>query len=268
MAEFQPIQGKLSVKVTSLTKSYGSTMALKSMNLNLYKKSCLGFVGPNGAGKTTFFKSLLGLLKLQDGNITILGENVIENGKILSSMKKIRSKVGYVPDFPKMYPFLTVEEFFTFLGKLFGLNIEQLKTRIEYLINFFELHSYRKSIIKTLSRGNYQKVSLSSALIHQPELLLLDEPFSSLDVFVRRKTKELIENFVKDGIPELGIMNSGSVIISSHILSDIEDLCNHVSVISSGEIAWNGLISEINMEMSQNNSLEELVLGLWNNDDD
>ena len=183
-------------------------------------------------------------------------------------MRTARSKIGYVPDFLKIYPFLTAEEYFIFLGKLFGLTPESLRNRVNYLIEYFELDSYRTSIIKTLSRGNHQKVSLASAFLHQPKILLLDEPFTGLDISVRRKAKTLLESFVTRGIPELGIKKAGSIIISSHILSDIEDLCNRVSLISSGELVWDGLISEISMEMSHDKTLEGLVLKLWDHDND
>ena len=256
-------QTESSIIVKGLIKSYGSLIAIDRINLIVNKGECLGIVGPNGAGKTTFFQCLMGLVKIQNGSITLLGEKTVKEGKILSKLRGIRSSLGYVPDFLKIYPFLTAEEYIHFLGKLYGLNQEKLLIRTEYLMKTFELEPYSNVLVKKLSRGNRQKLLLSTAFLHRPQMLLLDEPFTGLDISVRRKAKNLITDFVTIGIPELGITNPGTVIVSSHILADIQDLCTRVGIIYSGRIVWEGTIDDVKKGIEGNNSLEKLVLELW-----
>ncbi len=256
-------QTEISVIIKDLKKTYGSLIAIDGINLTVSKSECLGIVGPNGAGKTTLFQCLMGLVKIQNGSIHLFGEATIKDGKILSTLRDIRSKIGYVPDFLEIYPFLTSEEYIHFLGKLFGLTQEQLLTRTSYLMKTFELEPYTDVLVKKLSGGNRQKLLLSSAFIHKPQILLLDEPFTGLDVSVRRKAKNLINEYVTLGIPELGISNPGTVIISSHILSDIQDLCTRVGIISSGSLVWEGTINEVKNGVKGDNALETLVLELW-----
>ncbi|MHA1947443.1 MAG: ABC transporter ATP-binding protein [Candidatus Hodarchaeales archaeon] len=259
-------QTENSVIVKGLIKSYGSLIAIDRINLTVNKSECLGIVGPNGAGKTTFFQCLMGLVKIQNGSIHLFGKKTVKEGKILSILSKIRSKIGYVPDFLKIYPFLTSEEYIHFLGKLFGLTQEKLLIRTKYLMKTFELEPDSNVLVKKLSRGNRQKLLLSTAFIHQPQILLLDEPFTGLDASVRRKAKNLITEFVTIGIPELGINNPGTVIISSHILSDIQDLCTRVGIINSGSLVWEGTINDVKKGIKGNNGLETLVLELWGRD--
>ncbi|PWI46261.1 hypothetical protein CEE45_17760 [Candidatus Heimdallarchaeota archaeon B3_Heim] len=256
-------QTEISVIVKGLIKTYGSLIAIDGINLTVRKSECLGIVGPNGAGKTTFFQCLMGLVKIQNGSIHLFGKKTVKEGKILSMLRDIRSKIGYVPDFLEIYPFLTSEEYIHFLGKLFGLTQEQLLTRTNYLMKTFELEPYTDVLVKKLSRGNRQKLLLSTAFIHQPQMLLLDEPFTGLDVSVRRKAKNVITEFVTIGIPELGITNPGTVIVSSHILSDIQDLCTRVGIINSGSLVWEGTINDVKKGIKGNNALETLVLELW-----
>jgi len=248
------------IVVEGLKKIYGSIVAISDISLNVRNNDCLGIVGPNGAGKTTLFQCILGLLKNIKGNVSILGQEVIINGKILQNMRKYRNKIGYVPDFLEIYPFLTSEEYLHFLGKIAGFEEEKISKYMNFLLNYFDLNPWYRTLVKNLSRGNLQKLILCTALIHQPSILILDEPFTNLDIIVRGKAKALLEAYITNGIPELDIITPGTILISSHILADIEDICNRVVIIKSGRIVWNGEIDELKTETKEDKGLETIIL--------
>ncbi|MFW9853900.1 MAG: ABC transporter ATP-binding protein [Candidatus Thorarchaeota archaeon] len=259
-------QIKYQISVDDLTKSYGNVGVLKNLNLNLESQECLGVVGPNGAGKTTLFRCLMGFVNIQQGNIDLLGRRVVTNGKISAGLREIRPRIGYVPESLEIYPFLTVEEYLQFLCKLFAVKEQGYEQYSQYLSQFFELENWTETLVKHLSTGNFQKLMLCTALIHQPEILVLDEPFSNLDVKIRKKTKKLLKEFIFRGIPELDITIPGSIIIASHILTDIEELCTQVALLHSGEIVWQGTIEEIKQDRTKAKPFESFVLEAWHNE--
>lgn len=257
------LQCRHPIKIDNLMKNYGKIKVLEDINLRLKDQECLGIVGPNGAGKTTLFQCLMGLVKIQKGNIRILGHDVVAHGKISSIFRNIRPRIGYIPEHLEIYPFLTIEEYFNFLGNLFGLSNEELSTYTNYLIDMFELETWQETLVKNLSKGNHQKLMFCTALIHQPELLILDEPLITLDVRIRNKAKKLLNVFITEGIPELGINSPGSVLISSHIPSDLEDLCTHMAILHSGKIVWRGSISKAKKGMIKDQTFDSFILEVW-----
>ena len=238
-------QIQYSIRIENLTKNYGKIKVLDNLSMNLNHNESLGIIGPNGTGKTTLFRCLMGLVRIHSGNISILGQKTVKKGKILPQLRDLRPRIGFVPEYLEIYPFLTITEFLNFLGNLFGLSDEERSIYIDYLIDIYELENWQKTLIKNLSKGNLQKIMLCTALIHQPEVLILDEPFTSLDVNVRKKTKNLLKQFVTKGIPELGINSPGSILICSHILPVLEDLCANIAILHSGKIIWDGAISDV-----------------------
>lgn len=266
---FQPKVGSevhYPVKIDNLVKQYGSFTVLDGIGLNLKAKECVGIVGLNGVGKTTLFQCLMGLVKIQEGNISILGHEVVKNGRILTNLRNIRPRIGYVPEVLEIYPFLTLEEYLTFLENLLGLPTEDLITFHNYLIEIFDLDPWRDTLVRHLSRGNHQKLTLSTALVHRPELLVLDEPFTNIDMSIKKQAKKLLQKFITTGIPELGINRPGSILISSHILPDLEDLCTRVIIMHSGKIAWEGPISRVKRELTEDKTLESLILEVWDHE--
>jgi len=259
-------QIQYSIRIENLTKNYGKIKVLDNLSMNLNRHESLGIIGPNGSGKTTLFRCLMGLVRIQSGNISILGQKTVKKGKILPQLRDLRPRIGYVPEQLVIYPFLTITEYLNFLGNLFGLSDEERSIYTDYLIDIYELESWQKTLIKNLSKGNLQKIMLCTALIHQPEVLILDEPFTSLDVNVRKKTKNLLTQFVTKGIPELGINSPGSILICSHILPDLEDLCVNIAILHSGKISWNGAISDVKKSMQKNQTLESFILKVWKNE--
>ncbi|MFX1282369.1 MAG: ABC transporter ATP-binding protein [Promethearchaeota archaeon] len=258
------LQSRFPIKIDHLVKSYGKIKVLDDISLSLKDHECLGIVGPNGAGKTTLLQCLMGLVKIQKGNIRIFGYDVVIHGKILSVLRNIRPRIGYTPEQLEIYPFLTIDEYTNFLGDLYGLSEEALSTYTSFLFDIFELETWQETLVKNLSRGNHQKLMICTALIHQPEVLILDEPFATLDVNIRNKVKKLLNEFITDGIPELGINSPGSILISSHSPSYLEDLCTHMTILHSGKIAWKGSISDAKKRMIKDQTFESFILEVWN----
>ncbi len=212
------------IKTENLGKTYRGKKgrrvdALKDLNLEVQKGEVFGFLGPNGAGKSTTIKLLMGLIFPTSGRFVING---IEG-------KDIRYKkfVGYLPENPSFYDYLTGEELLYFVGRNFGMSSKELQARAEELLRTLDLHEARKRPIRSYSKGMVQRIGLAQALIHDPDILILDEPMSGLDPLGRILVKELI----------LKLKDRGKTIfMSTHILNDIEVLCDRVGIIVNGHL--------------------------------
>lgn len=209
------------IKIDDLHKSYGENKALNGLNLDIEKGEIYGFLGPNGAGKTTAIKMILGLVKPEKGDITILGKDALENSI------SVREKVGYLPEKLEMYEGLTVNENLKFLCELKGCPNED----IGKLLEEFEIEDWRDKKLKSLSKGMLQRVGFLQTTIGNPDLYILDEPTSGLDPRVRR--------WVKDKILELNKMGK-TIFLSSHILSEVQELCDRVGFIKEGRLIAEG----------------------------
>jgi ABC-2 type transport system ATP-binding protein len=237
----------IKILATSLSKRYGNTRAVDEVSIHVNGGEIVGFLGPNGAGKTTTLKLLTGLLKPDSGSIEICGHSLKENSD------KAKEKIGYVPDIPNIYDKLTPVEFFRFIADVFGVPKEVGQKRLEDLIALFDLEDYRNNLITSLSHGNKQKVSLASAVLHRPEVLLLDEPTGGLDPRAARKIKDVIIELAKNGC---------AVLFSTHILEIAENVCHRIYIIDNGKIVAEGETSEIKKSAREGSTLEELFIEL------
>jgi ABC-2 type transport system ATP-binding protein len=204
----------LNVKADNLSKSYGDVLAVDNITIEVSSGSIVGFLGPNGAGKTTTLKMLTGLLKPDKGIVNICGHNI----QIDSVSAK--SKLGYVPDIPHLYEKLTPIEFLNFIADVFKIDKKIAQNRIADLVELFDLGDHLKKLNSSLSHGNKQKVSLAAAILHRPDVLLLDEPTGGLDPRVTRKIKDIILQLARDGCAILFyIINKGRIVAKGDINS-------------------------------------------------
>lgn len=214
----------LEIEIKNLSKSYGKKQALSHVNLTI-SQGMFGLLGRNGAGKTTLMKTLVTLLKKQQGNITICGipvENVAE----------IRKIVGYLPQDFSMYPNMTVYEAMDYLGVLSGMSKEERKKRIPRLLKRVNLQDDRGKKVKALSGGMRRRLGIAQAILHDPKVLIVDEPTAGLDPEERVRFRNLLSEIAEERI----------VILSTHIVGDIEATCENIAVMDQGEILFKGTV--------------------------
>lgn len=207
--------------IKELTKRYGGFTAVNHLNMHIAKGEIFGFVGPNGAGKTTTMRICCGLLKATAGEVYIDGINAFTNPVA------IKRKVGYVPDFFGVYDNLKVIEYMEFFGSMYNMKREQVRDISRNLLKLVDLAGREDAFVDSLSRGMKQRLCVARALIHNPELLILDEPNSGLDPRARFEIKEIIKN--------LGAMGK-TVLISSHILPELSEMCTGIAVMERGRL--------------------------------
>ena len=229
MAE-QPEQSAPVVEVNSLSYSYAKTIALKQVNFKVTRRSIHGFVGPNGAGKTTTLKILATLLMPHRGNVRVFGHD------IRREPKPVRRRIGFMPDHFNLYPQMTVNECLDFFAAAYGLSAAERARTIDDVLALTDMQGRKDALIKGLSRGMMQRVSLARALVHDPDLLLLDEPAAGLDP---RARIELIE--ILRALSGMG----KTVFISSHILSELANLCDSVTIIDRGVVKFSGPMADL-----------------------
>ncbi|MGB9697563.1 MAG: ABC transporter ATP-binding protein [Ignavibacteria bacterium] len=210
------------IEVHNLKKIYeNGTIALDDISFHIDKGNICGYVGTNGAGKSTTVKILSGILNFNQGNIIIEGLDI---KKYNFELKKI---IGYVPESPTFFNSITVEEHFDFLGKIRNLGSRLLKQRLSYFGEFFEFSDYLNLAIGQLSKGNKQKVLITSALIHNPDILLFDEPLNGLDATSILRFKDMIKKLAQ---------HNKTILYSSHLLNIVEQLASHIIIIDKGKI--------------------------------
>ena len=216
------------LRITDLKKSFGDKEVLKGVSLTISENSIFGFIGKNGSGKTTTMKMILGLLKADQGEIFVCGE------KVQDGESPANQNIGYLPDVPEFYSFMTAEEYLLFCGEIAGLCKEENKKRCRELLSLVGL-SEEKHRIKGFSRGMKQRLGIAQALITKPRLLICDEPTSALDPIGRKEILDLI----------LAVKEETTVFFSTHILSDVERICTDVAFLHDGKIQMQGKLSEI-----------------------
>lgn len=219
---------KPAIEIQGLTKEYGDTKALDGVDLVVQEGSVFGFLGPNGAGKTTTLRILTGLAKATRGSAKIFGHDVT------SASNEARSLLGFLPDVPQFYPWMTAEEFLRFAGSLFGLSREILAQRVPVLLELAGL-SKVSARVGGYSRGMKQRLGIAQALINAPKLLMLDEPTSALDPIGRKEVLEMLS----------ALSGRATVLFSTHILSDVERVCDHVAILTRGKVATQSSIAEL-----------------------
>lgn len=202
--------------------------ALDGLNLEVQPGEVFGFLGPNGAGKTTTLKILMTLLRPTSGRARILGEPV--------ESVRMRRRIGYLPENPYFYDYLTAEEFLSYIGSLFGLSGHGLVTRVRSLLEAVGLGEQAKVQLRKFSKGMTQRIGIAQALINEPEVVFLDEPMSGLDPLGRREVRQIIAALREKGV---------TVFFSSHILPDVESLCDRVAILNRGRLRETGPLHDI-----------------------
>ncbi len=218
------------IKTTNLTKKYGDMYAIRGINLELEQGDLFGFIGPNGAGKTTTMRIIATLL------IPTYGEAYVCDNSIYSDPKEIRRLVGYMPDFFGVYDDMTVIEYLEFFAAAYRIQGAARRKRCDEMLGVVDLDFKRDAYANTLSRGQTQRLGLARVLLHDPQVLLLDEPLSGLDPRARIEMRNLLR--------KLGEMGK-TIIVSSHILPELADICNKVGIINRGEMVFNSSISDL-----------------------
>ncbi len=227
------------IYVENLVKNYNSFEVLKNISLKIDKGEIIGLLGPNGAGKTTLMRILTGYMPATDGTTIINDLNIKEN---LNDIKKI---IGYLPENCPLYPELTVSDFLTSMARLNGVPSKKIKERIDYVLESVKITDKRNKIIATLSKGYKQRVGLAQSLIHDPLILILDEPTVGLDPVQVVEIRNLIKNLKGDR----------TVILSSHILSEVSQTCERIIIISNGNIVAQGTEEDLLKTLSSTNKI-------------
>jgi ABC-2 type transport system ATP-binding protein len=236
-----------------LTKSYGDLIALDHLDLEVPRGTLFGFLGPNGAGKTTTIKLLTGLLRPTEGEAFLGGHS------ILTEPLEAKALFGYLSDTPFLYDKLTAREFLEFVGSLYAIPSDEIRTRSARLLRLLDLEDAADVLIEGYSHGMRQKTGLAGALIHNPSILILDEPLAGLDPPGARRIKELLRGLVERG---------RTIFLSTHALEVAERLCDHVAILDRGKLVAQGSLEELRSQSPDSESLEEVFLALTSGTED
>ncbi len=228
------------LQINHLYKSYGKFQAVSDLSLHIPKGDLFGFVGPNGAGKTTTIRMVCGLMLPNAGTIKINGVDALAN------QKEIKKQIGYVPDFFGVYDNLKVREYMDFYGSMYRMHSREIAQIAGDLLELVNLSDKTEVYVDTLSRGMKQRLCVARALIHNPALLVLDEPNSGLDPRARVEMKELLLNLKSMG---------KTIVISSHILSELSEMCNSIGIMDHGHLVAAGRIEDVMDDVFGSNQL-------------
>jgi ABC-2 type transport system ATP-binding protein len=236
------------IRLVQLTKRYGKFTAVDGIDVVVRSGELFGFLGPNGAGKTTTFRMIAGILQPTSGTVEIGGIDIIR--RPLEAKKRL----GFIPDRPFVYDKLTGGEFLRFAAALYGQQGPAIERRIDELLELFELSRWKDELTETYSHGMRQKLIISGALVHRPEVIVVDEPMVGLDPKSARLLKDLFRQFVDRG---------GTVLMSTHTLEVAETMCDRIAIVHGGKIAAHGTMAEVREQTSSENlGLEDLFLKL------
>jgi ABC-2 type transport system ATP-binding protein len=236
------------IQLEKLTKYYGSFCAVDDVSLRVPKGALYGFLGPNGAGKTTTLRMIAGILRPTSGRV-LIGED-----DVIASPLAAKARLGFIPDRPFVYEKLTGAEFLRFVAGLYGQDGPVVERRIDELLEIFELSAWKNELVESYSHGMRQKLIISSALIHRPEVIVVDEPMVGLDPRAARLLKDLFRRFVARG---------GTVLMSTHTLEIAEALCDRIAIIQGGKIVAAGTVPELKAQTASGDiGLEDLFLRL------
>jgi len=244
---------ELAVELRDVIKHYADIVAVDYINLEVKRGEILGILGPNGSGKSTTLRMILGLIKPNSGSIKVLGKNV-ENDPVA-----VKRQVGYVPETPRLYEFLTGLEYLDFIADIYGLTVSEKKARIKEYLGALELEGREGDMISSYSQGMKQKTALISAFLHKPKLLLLDEPLSGLDPRSARIVKDLLRKLTTQGI---------TTIMSTHILEIAQAMCDRIAIMHEGKILALGNMKELRQTAKlPGSNLEDVFLKLTRTED-
>ncbi len=231
------------LKIEHLTKSYGEKKAVDDLSLHIEKGRIYGFIGHNGAGKTTTLKSIVGILKLEEGEIYVDGKSIKQEPMACKSI------IAYIPDNPDLYEYLTGVKYLNFIADVYQVSQEERKERIKKYGDLFELTESLGQPISSYSHGMKQKLAIIAAFIHKPKLMIMDEPFVGLDPKATHLLKGLMRELCDEG---------GAIFFSTHVLEVAEKLCDDVAIIKSGKLVTAGKTEDV----VGNESLEDVFLEL------
>jgi ABC-2 type transport system ATP-binding protein len=239
----------VALEVEGISKSYGSVRALVDVSFTVPRGEIVGLLGPNGAGKSTMMKSILGLLRPEAGRILLFGQD------IQVDPVATKRQIGYVPESPALYEFLTGAEYLDFVADMYGLDLATRRERIPQFLTGLELEGHENSLISGYSQGMKQKVALIGALIHHPRFLVLDEPLNGLDPRSARVTKDLLRN--------LATHEGVGVLFSTHVLEIAQAICDRVVILNQGTVVASGTVATLRDRAGLAGSdLEEVFLAL------
>ena len=240
--------------VNNLKKHFDTVKAVDGISFTVRKGEIYGLLGPNGAGKTTAIKNIIGLLDPDEGEIELLGVNPF----VGDNENSVKAQIGYVSEEPLLYKSLTPRELFNFIVSVRQLDRMDTARVLENLMDSFEAKQYFDSPIVTLSKGNRQKMQIIAALVHDPELLIMDEPLAGLDAKMSRVMKDILK---------IHVSNGGGVLLSTHIMEIAEDLCDRIGIIDNGKIVAEGTLDELrDVAQSTGASLEDVFLKITEQD--
>jgi ABC-2 type transport system ATP-binding protein len=235
------------ISIKNLVKKYGSKTVVDHMNLEVAEGEFFGFLGPNGAGKTTTIKILTGLLLPTDGDVTVNGISV------KGDYREAKKLLSYIPDQPYLYEKLTGREFLEFVGRLYGISADICGKRIQELLEQFDADDYADELSENYSHGMKQKIVFASALLHDPKIIILDEPMVGLDPKSARLVKDILRERVENGV---------TVFMSTHTLSVAEEVAHRVGIIRKGELIFVGSKEELQGSRVKTGWLESVFLEL------
>lgn len=242
----------VSVNVSDLNKKYGDNVALNNVDLDIDSGQVFGILGPNGSGKTTILRIMCSILSQTSGKVSVLGyDNLL-------SRNEVKGSIGYVPETPLLYESLTPVEYFSFLASVRGIEGDSLQNRIERFASAFAIESVMNDLIGSLSFGTKQKVAIIGALLHDPEIIVLDEGMNGLDPRSAKILKDLLVDLASRG---------KTVIFSTHILEVAENVCDRIAILYQGNIVAVGTMKELKESAgSSGANLEDIFLKLTGNE--
>lgn len=231
------------LRIENLTKTYGEKRAVDNLSLHIAPGEIYGFIGHNGAGKTTTLKAVVGILQFDKGEVFIKGQSIRKNPLAC------KQKIAYIPDNPDLYEFMTGIKFLNFIADIFGVPEEKRQERIRKYADLFEMTENLAQPIASYSHGMKQKLAIISAWIHEPKLIIMDEPFVGLDPKAAHILKQMMREICDEG---------GAIFFSTHVLEVAEKLCDKVAIIRNGQLIQSGTMQEVKGD----DSLEEVFLEL------
>ena len=231
------------LRIENLTKTYGEKRAVDNLSLHIAPGEIYGFIGHNGAGKTTTLKAVVGILQFDKGEVFIKGESIRKNPLAC------KQKIAYIPDNPDLYEFMTGIKFLNFIADIFGVTEEKRQERIRKYADLFEMTENLAQPIASYSHGMKQKLAIIAAWIHEPKLIIMDEPFVGLDPKAAHILKQMMREICDEG---------GAIFFSTHVLEVAEKLCDKVAIIRNGQLIQSGTMQEVKGD----DSLEEVFLEL------
>jgi ABC-2 type transport system ATP-binding protein len=223
-------QASPAIRLVDLRKDYGAKAAVDGLTLEVPRGSFFGFLGPNGAGKTTTIRMMIGLAQPASGTVELLGFRMPEQAL------EIKRRIGLVPDESLLFDRLTGAEFLEFVGRMYGLERPVARERSQELLELFELDADARKLIAAYSKGMRKRVAMAAALIHRPELFLLDEPFEGVDAVGARLMKDILQDQIRHG---------ATVFLTSHVLDVVERLCDRVAIIHEGKLVMEQAVGEL-----------------------